>query len=118
MPSPDRLELLESIVFKKAVIQKESNNLIGQIGATLRAHPEILRLRITVYVNPTKKPDDDKKLSDQRAAAIRERLITYGIDEKRLDPRGFGGQNPLVDPKTKNAAAINDRIDLIVLERK
>ncbi len=118
VPSPDRLELLESIVFKKAVIQKESNNLIGQIGATLRAHPEILRLRITVYVNPTKKPDDDKKLSDQRAAAIRERLITYGIDEKRLDPRGFGGQNPLVDPKTKNAAAINDRIDLIVLERK
>ena len=77
-----------------------------------------MRLRITVYVNPSKKPDDDVKLSEQRAAAIREALIKYGIDEKRLDPRGFGGQNPLVDPKTKNAAAINDRVDLIILERK
>ena len=116
--SPDRLELLESIVFKKTVIQKESLNLLAQIGATLRAHPEILRLRITVYVNPSKKPGDDRRLSEQRAMAIREYLIKFGIDEKRLDPRGFGGDSPLVDPKTKNAAAINDRVDLIVLERK
>jgi outer membrane protein OmpA-like peptidoglycan-associated protein len=116
--SPDRLELLESIVFKKALIQKESLNLLAQIAATLRTHPEILRLRITVYVNPSKKPDDDKRLSEQRALAIRDYLVKFGIDDKRLDPRGFGGQNPLVDSKTKNAAAINDRVDLIVLERK
>lgn len=116
--SPDRLELLESIVFKKTVIQKDSFNLLKQIGATMRAHPEILRLRITVYVNPSAKPDDDRRLSEQRAFAIREYLIKYGIDEKRLDPRGFGGDKPLVDPKTKNAAAINDRVDLIILERK
>ncbi len=116
--APDRLETLESFTFKKTVLTKDSNNLLGQLGATLRAHPEILRVRITVYVNPSKKPEADVRLSEQRAFAIREWLIKYGIDEKRLEPRGFGGDKPLVDPKTKNAAAINDRVDLIILERQ
>jgi outer membrane protein OmpA-like peptidoglycan-associated protein len=116
--SPDRLELLESIEFKKAVIQKQSFNLLGQMGATLRAHPEIIRLRITVHMQPTKKPDDDRALSEQRAQAIRDWLVTYGVDDKRLEPRGFGGSKPLVDPTTRGAKAINERVDLIILERK
>jgi outer membrane protein OmpA-like peptidoglycan-associated protein len=116
--SPDRLELLEAIEFKKAVIQKTSTNLLAQIGATLRAQPSIVRLRITVHVQPTKKPDADKKLSEDRAQAIKDWLVEYGIEPRRLDPRGFGGTNPLVDPKTRNAAAINDRVDLVILERQ
>ena len=116
--SPDRLELLESVVFKKTIISKDSFNLLGQIGATMRAHPEILRLRITVHVQPTKDAEADKRLSETRAFALREWLIKYGIAEKRLEPRGFGGEKPLVDPKSKGAKEINERIDLIILERK
>jgi len=116
--SPDRLELLESITFKKGVLQKSSDNVLGQIGATLRAHQSILRLRITVHVQPTANPAADRQLTETRAFAIREWLIRYGIDEKRLDPRGFGGERPLIDPKSKSAAAINDRVELIILERQ
>jgi outer membrane protein OmpA-like peptidoglycan-associated protein len=116
--SPDRLETMESIEFKKTAIQKTSTNLLGQIGATLRAHPEILRVRVTVYVQPTKKPEADQRLSELRAHAIREWLIKYGIEDKRLEPRGFGGTKPLVDPKSRGAKAINERVELIILERK
>ena len=116
--SPDRFELLESIEFKKTTIQKKSFNLLGQIGATLRAHPGILRLRITVHMQPTKKPDEDRRISELRAFAIREWLIKYGIDEKRLEPRGFGGSKPLVAPTTKGSKGINERIELIILERQ
>ena len=116
--SPDRLELLENITFKKAALQKASFNLLGQLGATLRAHPEIVRLRITVHMQPTKKPDADRALSEQRAQAIRDWLVSYGIDAKRIEPRGFGGSKPLVAPSTKGAKGINERIELIILERK
>jgi outer membrane protein OmpA-like peptidoglycan-associated protein len=116
--SPDRLETLEAFEFKKTTIKKSSFNLLAQIGATLRAHPEILRVRVTAHVQPTKKPDADQRLSELRAFAIREWLIKYGIDEKRLEPRGFGGTKTLVDPKTKGAKAINERVELIILERK
>jgi OOP family OmpA-OmpF porin len=117
--SPDRLELLDSVAFKKGALAKNSANILGQIGATLRAHPDILRLRLTVYVNPTRKPDADLALSEQRANAMKEWLVANAhIDPKRLEPRGFGGQNPLVDPKSRNAAAINDRVDLVILEKQ
>lgn len=116
--SPDRLELLESVQFKKTIIQKNSFNLLSQVGATMRAHPEILRLRVTVHVQPTKDPEADKRLSEMRAFALREWLIKYGVEEKRLEPRGFGGDKPLVDPKSKGAKDINERLDLIILERK
>jgi outer membrane protein OmpA-like peptidoglycan-associated protein len=116
--SPDRLEMLENVVFKKTIIQKDSFNLLNQVGAQLRVHPEILRLRITVHVQPTKKPEADQRLSELRAFAIREYLIKYGIEEKRLEPRGFGGTKPLIDPKTKGAKDINERLELIILERQ
>jgi len=64
----------------------------------LLLHREILRLRITVHVQPSKKPDADLGISEERAYAIREWLTKYGIDEKRLEPRGFGGSKPLVPP--------------------
>ena len=89
--SPDRLEMLEGVKFTRDKIAKAANNLLGQIGATLRAHQEIVRLRVTVHVQPTANPDKDQILSDARAKAIREWLVQYGIDTKRLEARGFGG---------------------------
>lgn len=116
--SPDRIELLENIRFRKTTLQKSSFSLLGQLGATLRAHPEIRRLRITVHVQPTRKPEVDRQISEERATAIRDWLVGYGIDTNRLEPRGFGGSKPLVPPAARGAKVINERIELIVLDRK
>ena len=116
--SPDRLELLESIQFQRDKLAKSSNNLLGQIGATLRAHAEIVRVRVTVHVQPTANSDKDQITSDARAKLIREWLVQYGIDTKRLEARGFGGSKPLVPADQRGAAAINERVELIILERK
>ncbi|MEO6777644.1 MAG: outer membrane beta-barrel protein [Kofleriaceae bacterium] len=116
--SPDRLELLESIRFQRDKLARSSNNLLGQIGATLRAHTELVRIRVTVHVQPTANSDKDQSISDARAALIRDWLVQYGIDAKRIEARGFGGTKPLVPPDQRGAAAINDRVELIILERR
>jgi large repetitive protein len=116
--SPDRIELLESIQFSGSRISRSSNNVIGQLGATLRAHPEILRVRLTVHVQPTRNAAADQKLSDTRAKAVRDWLVNYGIDALRLQSSGFGGQKPLVPATSRGAQEINDRVELIILERK
>ena len=56
--------------------------------------------------------------SQKRADALKDWLVKWGIDPKRLEARGFGGTKPLVPPDTKGSAAINDRVELIILERK
>jgi outer membrane protein OmpA-like peptidoglycan-associated protein len=106
------------VQFKGNEIAKSSVNLLGQLEKTLRARADIVRLRIGVHVQPTNKPDKDQALSDKRGAAIRDWLIEHGIQGERIDPRGFGGSKPLVSPTQKNAAAINERVELIILERR
>jgi len=116
--TPDRLELLENVDFKDTTITKTSTNLLGQLMRTLRARQDIIRLRIGVHVQPTNKPDKDQSLSDKRGAAIRDWLVAHGIEGERIDPKGFGGSKPLVSPSQKGAAGINDRVELIILERR
>jgi large repetitive protein len=117
--SPDRIETLDPIQFTgPAKLTRASLPLIEQVGATLRAHSEIVRLRITVHVQPTHDPDADQARSDKRAQAVRDWLTSWGIAPARLEARGFGSKKPLVSPDQRGAAKINDRIELIILERK
>jgi outer membrane protein OmpA-like peptidoglycan-associated protein len=115
--TPDRLELLESVAFTGTTVAKTSANVLGQLVTTLRARTDIIRLRIGVHVQPTNNPKRDQALSDRRAAAVRDWLSEHGIVHERIDPKGFGGTKPLVPASQKGAAAINDRVELIILER-
>jgi OmpA-OmpF porin, OOP family len=75
-------------------------------------------VRLTAHVQPTSNTNSDQKLSEQRAKAVRDWLVDWGIEPLRLQATGFGGTKPLVDPSTRGASQINDRLDLIILERK
>jgi large repetitive protein len=124
--SPDRIETLDAVTFGagNAKLTKQSFNILGQVGATMRAHPEIVRMRVTVHVQPSaacindNRCDKDQELSDKRATAIRDWLVQWGVAEGRVEARGFGGTKTVVDPKQRGAALLNERVELIILERK
>src|SRR5205823_2545119 len=80
MLGADHLDLLAPVQFAGTKIAKSSLDVLGQIGATLRAHKEIVRIRIGVHVQPTKNTDKDLDLSTKRAESVRDWLVTYGID--------------------------------------
>lgn len=116
--SPDRIDLLGSVEFSGTKISRSSIGLLGQVGATLRAHPEILRVRLTVHVQPTSNADRDKQLSEARAKAVHDWLVDWGIEPLRMQATGFGSTKPLVPANSRGAAEINNRLELIILERK
>ena len=117
--SADRLEVLEQIQFAAgtAKLSPRSTNVLQQAAATLRGHAEVLKLRVTCHVNPSANPARDQALSEERAAAVRDWLVQWGIAPSRVDTRGFGGTKPLAKAGSRNAAAINDRVELIILDR-
>ena len=111
--SPDRLELLEASSFKKTVLQKDELQPARRRSARRCARtPRSCACASPSTSTRRRSPRTTSACRSMRAFAIREWLIKYGIDEKRLDPRGFGGQSPLVDPKSKSAKEINERVDL------
>ncbi|HRC56349.1 MAG TPA: choice-of-anchor D domain-containing protein [Kofleriaceae bacterium] len=115
---PDRIELMTPVTFvgQTAKFTPASLTILDQVAATLRAAPEIARVRIGVHVHPRGK--QDQELTERRAAAIREWLVQWGLAPNRLDVRGFGSEKPLVNARRRNAAAINDRIEFTIMERR
>ncbi|MCA9693475.1 MAG: OmpA family protein [Myxococcales bacterium] len=115
--------LEEPVVFDydKWVIKPLSFPLLDQLVALLAAHPEWTRVEIEGHY-----PEPccyGRKLSDNRAQAVREYLIQHGIESERLIAHGFGGERPLVpEPKgagkkaLAEARARNRRIEVHVRE--
>jgi len=116
--TPSSLDTMEGMQFTGTQVSKASTNLLNQIGATLRAHGEIVRIKVVIHVQPTNDAEKDQERSDKRAAAVRDALVKFGIAESRISAVGLGGTKPLVPKNAKNAALLNDRMELIILERK
>nr|MBP9088452.1 thrombospondin type 3 repeat-containing protein [Kofleriaceae bacterium] len=112
----DRIELLESISFSGTTLTRNSTSVLGQVAAMLRAHREIKRLRVIVHVN--ERNAKDVELTQKRADTIRDWLVQWGITATRLDARGFGSSKMLVLPSSKNAQAINERVEFVIMEHE
>jgi outer membrane protein OmpA-like peptidoglycan-associated protein len=56
-------------------------------------------------------------LSVDRAKAVYDYLVYYGISETRLNYKGFGGSKRLVDPElTEGDRTRNRRVEIVVLK--
>jgi hypothetical protein len=62
-------------------------------------------------------PDDNLRLSAQRALAVQAKVVASGIDKKRLDAVGVGGLQPLADNNTAEGREKNRRIELVIWKK-
>ncbi|SJM36067.1 Outer membrane porin F precursor [Psychrobacter pasteurii] len=94
--------------FDKAVVQPVFNQKIEAVAGFMKKYPETT----TVIEGHTdsKGPDSyNMKLSQQRAEAVKQQLVTlYGIDAQRLDTVGYGETRP-VDTNATDEGRYNNR---------
>ena len=56
----------------------------------------------------------NQDLSERRASAVVDYLVSQGIDATRLSAVGYGETNPIADNETREGRAINRRIEFSV----
>jgi outer membrane protein OmpA-like peptidoglycan-associated protein len=97
----------------KDVLRPESTPTLAEIGAMLKAHPD-LKLTIEGHTDNVGQPAANKALSEKRAAAVKAYLVAkYGVDAARLEAKGFGATKP-VAPNTDDAGRQkNRRVELV-----
>lgn len=99
----------------KAVLLDNSIPTLLKADTILRAYPNI-RISIEGHTDNNGDADFLKRLSLDRAKAVRSWLIDRGISASRLEVRGWGIDRPATTNATEEGRARNRRMEFIVIE--
>jgi len=86
---------------------------LARLAGICLAYPG-LRLEAEGHTDNTGAEDFNQKLSEQRAAAVREYLHSQGLPETSLSSKGLGMSSPVAPNNTSQGRQQNRRVELIV----
>lgn len=96
----------------KSIIKLEGMDIVEQI-AKLMTSDKNLRLSVEGHTDNIGSPATNKKLSMDRANAIVNYLVDFGIDRKRLKAIGYGSEKPMVSNNTIENREVNRRVEIV-----
>lgn len=94
----------------QSIILKESYLELRELQAVLHSFQD-LRVKIIGHTDSDGEEEANQKLSEERALAVREFLISGGIAPFRLRTSGMGESSPLSTNKTTAGKAKNRRVE-------
>lgn len=95
-----------------ANIKVDSKPVLEEVLGLLHSEPS-WKLTIEGHTDSTGSSDHNQKLSLQRADAVKAYLLGAGIEEGRLQTRGFGSAKPVADNASEMGRAQNRRVELV-----
>lgn len=110
----DRIEVRDTVYFDtgKATLKEESTPLLDAVAATLRAHPEIVRIVVEGHTDSVGTVEVNYALSRERAQAVVHALVARGVAPERLAAAGFGSLRPVAENQSAEGRAANRRVEL------
>ncbi|MCL2178032.1 MAG: OmpA family protein [Proteobacteria bacterium] len=114
----ERLVISDKVYFNtgKATIQKRSNVLLNDIARIIKEHPEIPKLVIEGHTDSVGKYENNVKLSERRAEAVRSYLLKKGVEASRLEAKGFGPDRPIESNDTAAGRESNRRVEFVIVQ--
>lgn len=106
--------ILEGISFElnKAEILENSKKILQQALKYLNENSQI-KIEIHGYTDNSGPKDFNKKLSQERADAVKLWFVQNGIDALRITAFGYGDSNPIADNNTEEGRLKNRRIEIV-----
>lgn len=86
---------------------------LAKVAGILQAYPG-LKLQVEGYTDSTGSPEFNQKLSENRAGAVRDFLVTQGVSLNNIVATGYGMAKPVADNNTAQGRALNRRVQLVV----
>ena len=94
----------------------ESRATVDTLVMVLKAYPAV-RVALEGYTDNTGDPAANRKLSLDRADAVKDLMVNGGIPESRITSAGFGQDRPIAPNDTEQGRARNRRLELVVVKR-
>lgn len=100
--------------FDKAVLLQQSYYELQQLLTILRDYPT-MKIEIRGHTDGHGSVDYNQRLSENRAKAVVDYLVSKGVDVKRLQYKGFGKSQPIDTNATDEGRARNRRVEFKVI---
>jgi outer membrane protein OmpA-like peptidoglycan-associated protein len=116
----NELKLGEKILFEtdSAKILGQSSALLEEIAEVLQKNPNIEQVEIQGHTDNTGGREHNQKLSDSRAASVRDWLTKAGVSAGRLTAKGYGQDRPIAPNVTEANRSKNRRVQFIITKKK
>ncbi|TMI66078.1 MAG: flagellar motor protein MotB [Bacteroidetes bacterium] len=110
--------VLKNIFFEtnKFNLKSESQSELDKLVQLLNENPT-LKIEISGHTDSIGKAPDNLKLSQSRAKAVVDYLISKKITATRLTSKGFGSTKPVAPNKTEDGRAMNRRTEMKVISQ-
>jgi len=112
----ERIDFYDKVRFesKQAVILPESHRLLDALAAVIKERPNLRRIRICGHTDNRGPRTENLKLSQARAEAVRQYLITAGVAAERLVAIGYGENRPIASNRSESGREKNRRVELVI----
>ncbi len=97
--------------FGSAEIKSEAHPMLNEASDILKKNSET-NFEVDGHTDNNGPAEYNMKLSERRANAVMEYLVSKGVDAKRLTIKGFGLTKPAASNDTKEGRAKNRRVEL------
>lgn len=111
----DKLELKEKLYFawNQARLEAASFPVLDEVVQALKDNKGF-RVQIEGHTDSTGPDDHNQTLSEKRAQAVLDYLVTHGVPSDRLASKGFSSSVPLDSNKTVSGRENNRRVEFVV----
>jgi outer membrane protein OmpA-like peptidoglycan-associated protein len=99
--------------FNKYTLKPEARERLARISGIVLAYPD-LKLQIEGYTDSIGSDEYNQTLSDKRAEAVRDYLVSSGVSMNNVAAQGMGKADPVADNSTAAGRKLNRRVEMIV----
>src|ERR1700689_5457020 len=99
--------------FNQHTLKPEARERLARISGIVLAYPD-LKLEIDGYTDAIGSDEYNQTLSDERAEAVRDYLVTSGVSMNNVVSRGMGKADPIADNTTAAGRKLYRRVEMIV----
>jgi len=99
--------------FNKFALKTNAYGKLDKIISTLKNNPDY-SVSVEGYTDAIGAEEYNMKLSEKRAQAVADYLLSHGIDRSRINVIPNGESNPIASNKTASGRAKNRRVEIII----